>query len=362
MNAHPRSRDLYEVLGVPRTASPVDLKKAYRRLAQQFHPDKCPGDKSAEEKFKEAANAYEVLSDDKRRATYDRGGMDGLRDAGHGPGFSRVEDVFSAFGDLFADFFGSRSEGRPSRGSDVRVELQLAFREAAWGGRRDVEITRSVGCARCKATGAAPGTKAEICGRCQGKGQIAHAQGFFMVQSTCAQCQGAGKTIKKPCHDCHGSGLVTETSSLTVTVPAGVDDGQMLRVTGKGESAQGGTPGDLYVMLRVREDARFRRDGADVVSEIPISFVDAALGGEIEIDTLEDGCQGTAVIELPPGTQPGSRIVRRGQGLPRIGAPHDRGDHVIAFKVEIPTKLSVRQEKLLRDFADETPRRARKRA
>jgi molecular chaperone DnaJ len=183
-----------------------------------------------------------------------------------------------------------------------------------------------------------------------------------MVQSTCGQCAGAGKTIKKPCGECHGSGLVTETASLTVTVPAGVDDGQLLRVAGKGESVQNGTAGDLYVVLRVREDARWKRDGADVVSEIPISFVEAALGSEIEIDTLEDDCKGTTVVVLPAGTQPGDRIVRRGQGLPHVGAPHDRGDHVILFKVEVPKKLSARQEKLLRDFADEAPRRARKRA
>jgi len=362
MNAQPGSRDLYEVLGVPRGATPADLKKAYRQMAQQYHPDKCPNDKSAEEKFKEAANAYQILSDDQQRATYDRFGFDGLRrgggDPGAGPGFggfNNVEDIFSAFGDLFSDFFTGRGRGRqPGRGADLRTELSIAFHEAIWGVRRDIEITRAVGCSTCRSTGAAPGVKAEVCLGCQGKGQVVHAQGFFMVQTTCSRCQGAGKTIKEPCRDCRGRGVRSETSGLTVAVPAGVDDGQSLRIAGKGESfpGAGGTSGDLYVVLRIGTDDRFERDGDDVVSEVPISFFQAALGGEVEVDTLDEGCEGTVILELRPGTQPGDEIVRRGQGVPHVG-DHGRGDHYVRFVVEIPKKLTAKQEKLLREVAED---------
>ncbi|HEU4615683.1 MAG TPA: molecular chaperone DnaJ [Kofleriaceae bacterium] len=349
-------RDLYEVLGVERGASQADLKKAYRRLAQQYHPDKCGGDKDAEEKFKEAANAYQVLSDDEQRAMYDRYGFDGIKrggGGGPGPGFSTVEDIFSAFGDLFGDFFGGRSSGkRTPRGADLRVDLELTFAEAVWGSTKDVKVTRAVACDTCAGTGAAAGSKPEVCRTCQGKGQVVHAQGFFMVQTTCPHCRGAGKTIKEPCEDCRGRGTKAETTTLSVTVPAGVDDGQTLRLAGKGESAPGGTAGHLYVVLHVQGDDRFRRDGDDVLSEVPISFVKAALGGEIEIHTLEDNCSGSATVELKPGTQPGDVIVRRGQGIPHVGE-HGRGDHVIQFKVEIPKKLSARQEELMRELATE---------
>ena len=359
MNADFGTRDLYAVLGVPRGASPADLKKAYRNLAQQYHPDKCPGDKTAEEKFKEAANAYQILSDAEKRAAYDRYGFDGIRRGGGGAdpspgfgGFNNVEDIFSAFGDLFGDFFAGRNRQRPTRGNDLRLDLRLTFREAVWGARKDVEVTRTVGCSACRATGAARGAKAEMCRNCQGKGQVVHAQGFFMVQTTCPHCQGAGKMIKDPCPDCRGRGLRTETSGLSVAVPAGVDDGQTLRVSGKGEVVPGGATGDLYVVLHVQDDDRFARDGDDVLSEVSISFAQAALGGEIEVDTLDDGCEGTAVLELRPGTQPGDEVVRRGQGVPRVGG-EGRGDHVIRFAVEVPRKLTAKQEKLLREFAAE---------
>ena len=362
MHAQPGTRDLYEVLGVARGASPADLKKAYRNLAQQYHPDKCPGDKSAEEKFKECANAYQILSDDGKRATYDRYGFDGLRrGAGSGPGpgpggpgfsgFENVEDIFSAFGDLFSDFFVGRGRARQTgRGADLRMELPIAFHEAVWGVRKSVDTTRSVGCPACRATGAANGTKVEVCRPCQGKGQVVHPQGFFMVQTTCSSCQGAGKTIKDPCRDCRGRGVRSETQTLTVTVPAGVDDGQTLRIAGKGESLPSGSPGDLYVVLVVDDDDRFERDGDDIISEVPISFFQAALGGEIEVDTLDDACEGTVLLELRPGTQPGDEIVRRGQGIQHV-AEQGRGDHYIRFTLEIPKKLTAKQEKLLRELA-----------
>ena len=362
MNAQAASRDLYEVLGVARGATPTDLKKAYRTLAQQFHPDKCPGDKSAEDKFKEAANAYQILSDNEKREAYDRYGFDGLRRGGAGPGpgpgfggegFQNVEDIFSAFGDLFGDFFAGRGRARQAgRGGDLRLELPITFHEAVWGARKSVEISRSVSCQACRATGAATGTKAEVCRGCQGKGQVVHPQGFFMVQTTCSQCHGAGKTIKDPCRDCRGRAIRLETQELTVTVPAGVNDGQTLRITGKGESLPGGTPGDLYVVLLVDKDKRFERDGDDIISEVPISFFQAALGGEIEVDTLDDDCEGTAILELRPGTQPGDEIVRRGQGIAHV-AGQGRGDHYIRFAVEIPKKLTAKQEKLLRELATE---------
>src|SRR5690349_4703326 len=230
-------RDLYEVLEVDRQASASDLKKAYYRLAKKYHPDHNPGDKVAEEKFKEASNAYSVLSDDEQRQRYDRFGMEGLRGVNGAGGYSNVEDILSAFGDIFGDFFGGRSGGRRQpRGADLRVDLNLTFAEAVWGTSKDVKVTREVACATCTGTGAKPGSRPEICRTCQGKGQVVHAQGFFMVQTTCPQCRGAGKSIKDPCEDCRGRGTRAESSTLNVTVPAGVDDGQTLRLAGKGES------------------------------------------------------------------------------------------------------------------------------
>ncbi len=346
-------RDLYEVLGVARDATTSDLKKAYRSLAQKYHPDKNPDDHDAEEKFKEVSNAYQILSDDDQRARYDRFGFDGLGGAtGGASGFSNVEDIFSAFGDLFGDFFGGRSSGRRQpRGADLRVDVELTFAEAVWGTQKEVTVTRDVPCNSCNATGARPGSKPEVCKSCKGKGQVVHSQGFFMVQTTCPQCRGSGKIVKDPCDECRGRGARAETSKLQVTVPAGVDDGQTLRLAGKGEVAPGGA-GHLYVVLHVQGDERFRRDGEDVLTEVPISFVKAALGGSIEVDTVDDDCQGTASVDIKAGTQPGDVIVRRGGGIPRIGES-SRGDHVIQFKVEIPKKLSSKQEELLRQLATE---------
>ncbi len=351
-------RDLYEVLGVDRQASAADLKKAYYRLAKKFHPDHNPGDKDAEDNFKEAANAYQVLQDDEQRARYDRFGFDGIRGAagnGGGAGFANVEDVFSAFGDLFGDFFGGRASGRrgPPRGADLRVDVSLSFAEAVWGVTKEVKVSRQIACGACSATGARPGSKAETCGTCQGKGQVVHAQGFFMVQTTCPACRGAGKAIKDPCEDCRGRGTKAESTTLSVTVPPGVDDGQTLRLANKGETAPGGTTGHLYVVLHVQGDERFKRDGDDVLTEMPVSFVKAALGGELEINTLEDGCNGTATIDLKAGTQPGDVIVRRGLGIPHVGEA-GRGDHVVQFKIDIPKKLTAKQEELLRQFAAES--------
>jgi molecular chaperone DnaJ len=344
-------RDLYEVLGVEREASAADIKKAYYRLAKKYHPDHNPDDRDAEEKFKEAANAYQVLSDDDQRARYDRFGFDGITRNGGG-GFSSVEDIFSAFGDLFGDFFG-RPGRRASRGSDLKVDLGLSFAEAVWGATKDVKIRRDVPCATCSGSGAKAGSKPETCSSCHGKGQVVHAQGFFMVQTTCPRCRGEGQLIKDPCEECNGRRVQAETSTLSVTVPAGVDDGQTLRLAGKGEQAPGGgAAGHLYVVLHVVGDERFRRDDVDVVSEVPVSFVKAALGGEVTVPTLDDKCEGTTTLEIEPGVQPGHVVVRRGQGVPRING-RGRGDHAYVLKVEIPKKLSARQTELMRELATE---------
>jgi molecular chaperone DnaJ len=363
------ARDLYAVLEVPRTASDGDIKKAYRTLAKKYHPDVCPDDKAAEEKFKDAANAYQVLSDKEMRAAYDRFGLDGLRRGGvpgAGPpdtgaptagtrapfeGFKNVDDIFSAFGNLFGEFFAQRAT-RSTRGPDLRVELRLAFHEAVWGTRREVKLTRTASCVPCNGTGASRGGRVENCNACQGKGQVNHAQGFFMVQTTCGRCHGRGKMISAPCTSCHGQGVCPETSTLMLTVPPGVSDEQTLRVTGKGECVPGGGPGDLYVDLCVERDERFTREKDDVASEVLISFARAALGGEVEIDTLDDNCRGTAILELSPGTQPDDLVVRRDQGIPHLEG-QGRGDHLIRFRVEVPKKLSDKQAKILREFAAE---------
>lgn len=361
------SRDLYAVLEVSRTASEDDLKKAYRRLAKKYHPDVCPGDKQAEERFKEAASAYQILSDKEQRATYDRHGLDGLRrgapSGAESPfeGFRNVEDIFSRFGVLFGDFFTGRTTRTP-RGADIHLDLHLTFNEAVWGTRKDMKFSRAASCDTCHGTGAGGNGRTEICRHCQGKGQIIHAQGFFMVQTTCAPCQGRGKLISNPCTPCQGRGLKHETSTVALTIPPGVNDKQTLRITNKGEHAAGGTSGDLYVTLHVAEDRRFTRRGADILSEVFISFPQAVLGGEITIDTLDEGCHGSTILELPPGTQPGDSVTRLGEGVPHLNGD-GRGDHLITFHIEVPRKLTARQEKLLREFAtalDEESQRPRK--
>jgi molecular chaperone DnaJ len=348
-------RDLYEVLGVSREASQADIKKAYYRLAKKFHPDHNPGDREAEDKFKEASSAYQVLSDDEQRTRYDRFGHDGLRGAnGNGGGFSSVEDIFSAFGDVFGDFFGGRGGARrQARGADLRLDLELTFAEAVWGTTKEVVVTRDQPCTTCSGSGARPGTKPEACATCGGKGQVVHAQGFFMVQTACPRCRGEGKIVKDPCTDCNGRRTKPESSTLSVTVPAGVDDGQVLRLRGKGEAPPGGgVTGDLHVVLHVQGDERFKRDAEDILTEVPISMIKAALGGEVEIPTLDDNCTATVTLDVKPGTQPGDTAIRRGEGIPTIGRP-GRGDHVILFKVEVPNKLSARAAELLRELGTE---------
>ena len=352
------NRDFYDVLGVQRDASDGDIKKAYRKLAREHHPDRNPGDGGAEEKFKEAANAYAVLSDPDNRARYDRFGHEGLRGGGGGGGFSGfggVDDIFSAFGDLFGDFFGGRRGGRGTRrGSDIQVVLPLTFAEAVHGVTKDIDVPRQVLCSNCDGSGAAKGSKPIACGTCNGKGQVVHSQGFFMIQTTCPACRGQGQQIDKPCRSCKGGGLERKTSSISVTVPPGVDEGQQLRLAGKGETPPGGGhPGHLYVVLDIERDDRFLRDGDNVLTRAPVSYILATLGGEIEIATLDDDCAGTTVVTVDAGTQPGDVLVRRGKGVAEVNG-RGKGDQIVQFVVEIPKKLSPRQRELMRELATES--------
>ena len=333
------------------------MKKAFRRLAREYHPDRNNGDPEAEERFKEIANAYKVLSDPEQRARYDRFGPEGLGGAGPG-GFSGAEDIFSAFGDLFSDFFGG-GRRRPSRGADLRLDLELSFAEAVHGVTKEVQVPRRESCETCTGSGAKPGTSPETCSVCEGKGQVVHAQGFFMVQTACPNCRGQGTLIKEHCRDCRGRGIVQNTSELTVNVPPGVDNGQTLRLAGKGEdSPSGGPAGHLYVVLHVAADERFEREGETVITEVPISYLSAILGGEVTVPTLDDNCEGEATVEVKPGTQPGDVVVRRGEGIERVDG-RGRGDQVVKLEVEIPTKLSSREKELLRELADEAGLEAR---
>ena len=346
--------DFYEILGVSRDANEAELKKAYRRMAMEYHPDRNPDNPAAEEKFKEASNAYKVLSDPDTRARYDQFGEAGLNGGRNGfQGFHGVDDIFSAFGDLFGDFFGNARRRGPARGSDLRLDVEVSFADAVWGTTQEVEVKRRVSCATCGGSGAKPGTNPQTCHTCGGKGQVLHSQGFFMIQTTCPSCRGEGRMIKDLCGSCSGSGLENQTSSLSVTIPAGIDDGQTLRLAGKGEAApQGGRPGHLYVVIHVHPDERFLREEDDVLTEVPISYLTAALGGEVQVPSLDEHCEATATLEVKAGTQPGDVVVRRGEGIPRVNR-RGRGDHHFRFKVEIPTKLSSRERELLRQLADE---------
>lgn len=351
-------RDYYEILGVSRTADDTEIKRAYRKIAMECHPDRNPGNKEAEERFKEAAEAYEVLRDPEKRAHYDRFGHEGMRASGF-EGFHGVDDIFAHFGDLFGDLFGGafgagrgRGGGR-ARGADLRMDLELTFAEAVAGISREVKVTRRVACETCHGSGAQPGTTPSRCGTCGGRGQVLHSQGFFMIGTTCPSCRGEGTIITAKCGDCRGAGVREKPEALTINVPAGVDDGQTLRLSGKGEGARGGQPGNLYVILHVGKDKRFRREEFDVTTEVPISIATASLGGKVTVPTLEEDTQGTAEVEVAPGTQPGAVVVRRGQGIPRLDG-YGRGDHVVQFRVEVPKSLTERQRELLREFAAAT--------
>lgn len=345
-------RDFYEVLGVERGASESDLKKAYRRLAMKYHPDRNPGDKEAEDKFKEANEAYEILSDASRRAAYDQYGHAGVdpQMGGGGAGFGGAS-FSDIFGDVFSDFFGGGGGGRggrggPQRGADLRYTLDLDLEDAVRGTTVTIRVPTLVGCKACSGSGAKPGTSPVTCTTCGGIGQVRMQQGFFSVQQTCPRCHGSGKMISDPCGTCHGQGRVEEQKTLSVKVPAGVDTGDRIRLTGEGEAgAHGGPAGDLYVVVNVREHDIFQRDGKHLYCEVPISFADAALGGELEVPTLD----GRVKLKIPEGTQTGKLFRLRGKGVAPVRGG-GAGDLMCRVVVETPVNLDKRQRELLEEF------------
>ncbi|MCE5273832.1 MAG: molecular chaperone DnaJ [Deltaproteobacteria bacterium] len=345
-------RDYYEILGVPRSATPDEIKKAYRQLALKFHPDRNPGDKSAEANFKEAAEAYEVLRDPNKKHLYDQYGHEGLTGAGF-QGFQNFDDIFSSFSDIFGEMFGfssgrRTSRRRPTKGSDLRYDAEITLEEAAKGTEMELEIPRTATCDGCNGTGAEAGTSAERCTSCGGKGQVYRTQGFFTISTTCGDCRGAGQVIKKPCKSCKGSGHIVQRKLLKVKIPAGVDTGATMRLTGEGEAGElGGPPGDLYVFITLTAHDTFVRQGDDLYIEVPITFVQAALGTTIKVPTLD----GEADLEIRPGTQPSEIYTIKGKGIKHLRQGGQGSLHV-GLKVEIPKKLSKEQEELLRKFAD----------
>ncbi|MEO8379922.1 MAG: molecular chaperone DnaJ [Acidobacteriota bacterium] len=344
-------RDYYEVLGVARAATIDEVKKAYRKLAVQYHPDKNPGNASAEERFKEAAEAYGVLSDDDKRARYDRHGHQGVSGMG---GFD--PNQFADFGDIlgdlfgFGDFFGTRGKrsNRPARGNDLRYDLELEFMEAAFGKDVTLAVPRDISCATCKGAGARPGTQPVTCSGCQGRGQVRYSQGFFAVARTCPQCGGQGKVIKDPCPECSGAGRIREEKKISVKIPAGVDDGSRLRVAGEGEAGYNGGPsGDLYVFISVHDHPKFTRRDYDIHSEHAVHYTQAALGSELKVETID----GHDDLKIPSGTQPSQVFRLRGKGVPFLDGT-GRGDHYVHVAVRIPTSLSDEQRTLLEQLAE----------
>ncbi len=338
-------RDYYEVLSVGRNASESELKKSYRQLALKYHPDKNPGDHEAEEKFKQAAEAYEVLRDPEKRKIYDQFGHEGLKGKGVG-GFGGFEDIFSAFGDIFGDFFGGG--GGQRGGADLRADTTISFEEAAFGTEKSVEIRKHVPCRTCKGSRSKPGTSPVLCGTCRGTGQVVRSQGFFSLQSPCPHCHGTGQIIKDPCLTCHGEGVEIDKKEISVNIPAGVDDGSRLRLRGEGEAPPGMPAGDLYVFVHVQAHEFFHREGLDIYSQLNISFSQAALGAEIEVPLLDNK---TKVISITPGTQSGDRYRIQGAGIPQIRG-RGRGDQIIQLIVETPKKLNKRQKELLHELSE----------
>jgi len=349
-------RDYYEILGVGRTASDQDIKSAYRRLAVQHHPDKNPGDAAAEDRFKEAAEAYSVLSDSEQRRRYDRFGHAGVSSAasaGWGsPGFGGIEDILGdlfGFGDVFG---GTRSGGArrtaAQRGADLRYDLEISLEEAAKGLTAPLRIPRMETCDTCKGSGAAEGSKPEPCSACGGGGQVRYQQGFFSVARTCGECRGSGRIVKTPCDSCKGAGRVERERAMEVRIPAGVETGSRMRIAGEGEAGtQGGPSGDLYVVIHVSEHDHFERQGSNLYSAVPITFGQAALGAEIAIQSLEDHQQ----LKIPAGTQTGTVFRLKGKGMPVLGG-RGKGDLFISVTVITPTTLTREQRKLLEQLSE----------
>lgn len=348
-------RDYYEVLGVAKEASQEEIKKAYRKLALKYHPDRNPGDKESEERFKDASEAYEVLSDQQKRTLYDRFGHAGLQNSGFS-GFSYDDlsnfDIFGSFSDIFHDLFGfgmggrDTRQGRSRRGSDIECKVTIEFRDAATGVTKDIEIPIHEPCPTCHGEGTKPGTSATVCPYCHGSGQINHSQGFIFIQTVCARCGGRGKVIESYCPQCHGQKVVMVKKKYSITIPAGIKNGNRLRMNGAGEKGmKGGPSGDLYILVIVNEDEFFKREGDDIICEVPVSIIQAAIGGEIEIPTLH----GTYSLGIPRGAQTGDVLKIKNEGFPSLNG-RGKGDQLVRIFVKTPTKLTKRQEELLKEF------------
>jgi len=355
------SRDFYEILGVDRAADSEQIKKAYRKIAMQYHPDKNPGDKVAEEKFKEAAEAYGVLSDGDKRSRYDRFGHAAFQNGGGGfggGGFASAEDIFSNFGDIFSDLFGggmgggrqsSRSRTGPRRGSDLRYVVEVTLKEVIEGAEKQIEFDVEHSCESCSGSGAEKGSQASTCGTCGGRGQVVAQQGFFTMATTCPTCRGEGQVIKNPCKKCKGSGRTEQHRKIDISIPAGVDTGTRLRVSGEGEGGyRGGSSGDLYVEVVVKDDPRFQRQGDHLLGELSVHYLQILLGAEIEVNTVT----GKTKIKVPRGSQVGDTIKVQGEGVPSLRGSR-RGDIYLTLGVEFPHKLSGPEEALLAQIAQE---------
>ncbi len=350
-------RDYYEILGVEKGAGDEEIKKAYRKMAVKYHPDKNAGNKAAEESFKEVGEAYEVLSDPQKRAAYDqyghaafdrRAGGFGRTGGFHDP-YEIFREVFGG-GSIFDDLFGGGHSDptQPQRGEDLRYDLELTFEEAAHGAQKEISVTKPERCEICQGSGAEAGSRARPCPTCRGRGQILTSRGIFSIAQTCPQCQGAGQTIDRPCPNCRGNGRREKTSKITLRIPAGVDTGSRLRSAGNGEAGwRGGPPGDLYVVLHIRPHEIFQRDGDDLLCEVPVSFVQAALGAEIDVPTLD----GKVPVRIPAGTQPGTTFRLKGKGVKNIQG-YGHGDLHVRVTVEVPTHLSSTQRAKLQEFSD----------
>jgi molecular chaperone DnaJ len=351
-------RDYYEILGISRSATEVELKSAYRKLALKHHPDRNPGNKAAEEKFKECAEAYAVLADTDKRSAYDRFGHAGVSNvgsAGVDPTiFADFGDILGGLGDIFGfgDLLGGgRRRGGPQRGADLRYDLEITFEESAKGAETSIQIPRQEQCETCGGSGAAPGSSPTVCSQCRGQGQVRFQQGFFTVARTCPQCRGTGRTIAKPCHTCRGAGHVPRERKITVKIPAGIATGQQLRMHGEGEAGSAGGPaGNLYVVVHVQEHEFFRRDGLNLFCEIPVNFTTVALGGEIQVPTLE----GSDNVKVPEGTATGTTLRLRGKGMPDVNG-RGRGDLFATVQVQTPRKLSKEQRQVLEQLAKTLP-------